>query len=291
MNAGAAPRRGYQPNATDFRSHPLFVEPVHILGALLSASTPLPEMVTNSDVLPQIGGIRDQGQSSACVGFSFAEVLALTIAKTLGIYMALSALFAYWAARAAARRVLLQSPKGNPLTDGGAQPALAVIGLIDAGICSEAAKPFDVANINQEELEDEAGDAVSRLPVTISAFSVIPDGAGPVRILAVRQALALGHGVALSINSSTPAFENADGTQVLTSWGVGGWDHMVSLIDYKPDPSSPGHYLFRLWNHWGTTWATSSDIPGTVWVDESFVNASADLTIAAVQPSPAKAAA
>jgi hypothetical protein len=93
-----------------------------------------------------------------------------------------------------------------------------------------------------------------------------------------------------SVNASTDAFQGATGLTVLTAWGGQGWNHYISLVDYAPDPKNPGHYIFRLRNHWGTSWAAQSDLPGTVWVDESFVNEMADLTMLTAAPQQKKAA-
>ena len=248
-----------------------------ILGAY-SAVTNLPETVTNSDLIAKTSGIKDQGATESCVGQSISEMAELYMAGVYGVFLWLSAWCCYWAARSRERFITCGATSA-PLQDSGAEPTLAVLGVEACGIATEAAWPSTIETVNDEETVGEAESAINRIGVT--QWGTVAAVAGQHRILAVRQALAAFHGSSVggSVNASTDAFQDADGAAVLSGWGVGGWDHMITLIDYMPDPQRVGHYLFRLRNHWSISWAAQSDIPGTVWVDESFVNSMADLTI------------
>ena len=106
----------------------------------------------------------------------------------------------------------------------------------------------------------------------------------------------IGRTIPGGIASSYPAFDNADGSTILvapTGLPTDGSaiDHEISFQQYSTvisvsgtqvtlsngktfaDPSGTikvGDRCFRLRNHWSTEWSPLSDIPGTVWVHQSF---------------------
>lgn len=276
--------KGYVRNVKD-RTHGVLGV---MLGAL-AASMP-PETATLEDLLPMIDVqpdgsavlVRDQKTTSACVGFSLAEAIALRIAylrakaaRAAGILAAAfpfpSPTGIYAVARAEERRDPAngKSPS-TPLRDEGCQPGLAVQGLAEYGVPSSAAWPFDPATINAEPTWGELSAASAFI---LNGYYAITD-TGAARILAVRQAIANGFPVPAGTDVDQPFEDCASDKPITAPIGplLGG--HMISLIGYKPDPARVGRYLFRILNHWSDQWGDA----GLAWVTEEFVFALSDLT-------------
>ena len=285
----------------------------HLLAAHVAADD-LPDYATSSDLFRAFVDVGDQEQTSGCWGYTNREALTVYCAGQLGMTDLLSAGSAYYSARAMLRKLTLEaagialtreSMLANPLTDEGSEPTAGVLGLQQTGIATEVAWPslHDPAHLNAEEDLGEAEDAIVRVPVTVGAFGAIAAAPGKDRITAVRRALAplpdgtRGRMVPGSISTRSAGFENADGSRVLSAadFGpVGGWDHSCGLLAYRPSATRQGEFEFLLPNHWSKRWAPLCldfvlvpgskaplaqlvSMPGCVWIDESAVNAMADL--------------
>ena len=223
-----------------------------LFGAL---HTTLPNAVS----MEEFAEIKDQGGTSACVGFATAQAIFVRC-KQMGTPIEFpSPGGIYTIARAVART----SPD-QPLIDKGCMPADAMIGLSTWGAPSESAWPFgDVLTINNEPNFDELQSA-SQFVMT-GHFPI--DTFGPSLVNDVCQALAAGYPVEAGFQIDQ-AFEDYDGSGVLSAPDPktlkGG--HMLCVVGYRT--TSTGHREFRFANSWGkTTWGDH----GFGWGDESWL--------------------
>ena len=79
--------------------------------------------------------IRDQGNTSSCVGQALAAAIEITSAATDGAPLNVSARYLYAIAREAERR-------GKTLADDGSFPRLAMLATAERGIVAEKICPF-----------------------------------------------------------------------------------------------------------------------------------------------------
>jgi hypothetical protein len=268
-----------------------------------------PATYDSSDIIPDVGGIRSQGQTPSCVPWTFVEVISLAmVGQGLAPSLVLSPGLAYLLTMLETlREVGLPPPApGAVMTMTGTQPSMCVAALARGGVGLESVRPFseDPAVLLAAETIAEAADASSRIPITISAYALFSAAAGPGRILALRQGLSAFHGSALPCALSVDqAFNNCDGSGVLLAPDPATYSggHMVSLCGYSTvvavenntavldyvspasgknvilqDPTGSlnvGDTCARVWNHWSTQWAGLSDLPGTAWAGPAFINA------------------
>jgi Papain family cysteine protease len=226
-----------------------------------------------SQYLDQVGGVLDQGQTETCVGQAFKRAIDLR-AAALGLSLPSSSALAI---RNLALQVeqRLDGVSGQPLTDVGCQPSLAVQAIRTYGLPSEAAFPFDPAHTTDKLTLSELEDADKRVGVFVRQFRGIT-ATGSDRIVQVRQALDAGMPVVLAVNGSTPEFQSYQGGGLLTAWTQGRTDHMVELIDFSDDG------LFDLLNSWGPSWGAG----GRASVDGPFVQASDHLFVVDIGATP-----
>lgn len=213
--------------------------------------------------LQDIGGVDDQEETSACVGFSFEEAIALR-AAALGLKLPRgSALGCYSLGRCEEQRF---DGTSGPLTDNGSQPSLVVQGITEVGLISRDAWPFDSATVNNRPTLEQIEGAGATVPIVVNGFHMIMEF-GAARLARIRQALDASCPVPLVVTADG-AFQQAGPSTTLTAPAKVDLDHMVTLISYDRIGRR-----FRILNHWGKTWADS----GLVWVDEGFVLASGNL--------------
>jgi Papain family cysteine protease len=201
--------------------------------------------------------VRDQLNTSACVGEASARVISVRCAamgtpipypSILGIY-------------GGARTLGLATPDA-PLEDTGSQPYLAVQWMQKYGVASEAQYPFDPAKVNDKLTLDELGDAAAFL---INGIYRI-DATGADRVAEVQQALAANHPVMLGVEVDQ-AFEDYNGKGAVTAPNPDGFlgGHMLPLIGYQT--STAGAVTFRGVNSWNTSWGDN----GFFWADSAWL--------------------
>jgi len=205
--------------------------------------------------------IYDQGQTSSCTGWAFAQAIMLRL-KVTGITIPLpSPVNIYTCGRAMLRSQSGKTPEESPLKDEGAVPSLVVAGINQWGVASNDAWPFSPDTINDEpELEDlEVASSFLLPPSQVYRINSVGEG----RLLDVRQAIANGYPVAIG-TAVDQAFEAYSGgkksvTAPDPSKILGG--HMMHLVGYTNDGR------FRGVNQWGRSWGDG----GMYWADESFI--------------------
>lgn len=276
--------KGWTPDAKD-RTH----GPVHLLiGGPPEKLAPPPNACgVQLRQAQAVIGVHNQGQTSACVGFTLAEVIAARCYVLGTPIEEPSAQGFYTFGRAEERKdpantVALTAP----LEDTGCQPGLAIAGACEYGIPSAKDWPFDPATIN--DLPDEAKLQAASSFVLNGWYAINETGAA--RVLAVRHTLAKEIPVMLATGVDMP-FEDYDGTGAITKpdptkpppdfEGPGLPGHMVSVVYAEPNPDRPGEFRFLLWNHWDVTWGLN----GLAWVDESFIIAAFALFAISVTPA------
>lgn len=292
---------GFVPNPTGFHPDTLVLAShlfpgQTVLSVLGAAPEVFPDVIVNSDLIPLAGGIRNQMQSSGCVGFTFAEVLSLIFAG-LGLTRIFSAFFFYWLGRAEGRQAG-GLPTTTKLTDGGTSPALVVQGLGVAGAALEAAMPsVDMSKVNDDERSGAASDAAPRIPLVVTAFVAIEADNDTDTENAVLQGLLPRsdgkRGRAVLIAVCADPLQVADGSKVVEPSLTGRIDHMLEAVDAVKvvsfDPATMtgtltngltlewvvapvvGQYVYRLQNHWAEEGSPKCDIPGTAWVSRAFI--------------------
>lgn len=216
------------PDERDFRASARFGAPANLPREALALAD-------------HVRRVRDQGPTSACVGFAITSGVDVRLRK-LGIeWPEPSPVGVYTPARRAV------TPKGQKLDDGGSFPRVAMKLIRDVGIPSEQRVPFNPATIN-DDLKWGAFQDASKLLV-FQWFRVYEAGAS--RSDAVANALAAGYPVVLGAVLD-PAFFQNQGETVMT-WGPerrGG--HMLCVVGYRT--RADGSREFLVLNSWGKGW-------------------------------------
>lgn len=187
--------------------------------------------------------IRDQEETSACVGFATTGAVHCRL-KSLGYDTEVfSPLTAY-----SVGRQLEGVYKGKLLPDDGSYPFLVMQGLRRFGLCPESAWPFDVdhsARVHQEVPFDVFQRASQ---FRLSGFARI-DATGSSRVRACMQALAAGHPVPLGMMVGDEFVDYRPGRSPvgIESQRLGG--HMTFLCGYEDDGD-----VFIGCNSWGKSW-------------------------------------
>lgn len=234
--------------------------------------------------LASIGGVGDQQQTESCVGWSFVECIALR-AAALGLSLPRGSELGVRNLALELELVALGTP-GLALTDRGAQPSLAVQGIRQFGLPSQAAFPFDPAQAARRLGLGDLESADKTVPLFVKGFYGITDD-GDARITQIRQALAADIPVALAVYSGSAAFQAPNDPDMNpTSRGIIGAplsyrspDHMVELVDVR-DGDQGAEFLIL--NHWGRQWGTD----GLAWCDESLVQVSSALYVIDIEAKP-----
>jgi hypothetical protein len=266
-----------------------------LLGAATPRASAMPPSATNSIILPQTGGIRNQQQSPWCTGFTLAESLSYAYVGQTGTPIEYSAMCAYMGGKLF-ENYLAGLPTTAPINDNGAAFNDLLLAAQAQGVCLESLMPFNPALLQQKENYVQVADANTR-KLRVGECGAVT-GTGQAYINGLCQSLLpyadgkIGRTVPIGIASSYPEFDNADGSTILVAPPTGlSVDHEVELVDYDTvtgvsngvvtlssgktfaDPSSTiqvGSRCFRLQNHWDL-YTSACDIPGTVWVAESFM--------------------
>lgn len=181
--------------------------------------------------------IRDQMQTSMCVGFGFTGA-GHTRLRALGFNPELlSAQNLY-----AVTRMLGRTVKALPLEDEGSYPYLAALALYRYGFVPERMMPFDPRLVNDEP---DFGDFMAGTQFRLSSFRKIGDDGEGRRLNAMR-ALAAGHPVPLGMNVGPifGSYRRGLGPIVHGPRETGG--HMTYLVGYRENGE-----IFIGANSWG----------------------------------------
>lgn len=226
--------------------------------ALFGAAIRVPAEFSLEQYVSQIW---DQGQTSSCVGWAFAQSIKLRLAVAGTSIELPTPEGIYVTARAQERALAGLTPDQSPLQDNGCQPSLAVQGMNLVGVASMTAWPFDPSTINNEPKFEEL-EVASAFKLTGYA-RVNSDGSQ--RLADIKQAISSGYPVAIGTQVDQ-AFEAYNGTGIIQAPNplqlLGG--HMMHLIGYRADGS------FRGVNQWGTSWGDS----GFYWASSDWVASS-----------------
>lgn len=187
--------------------------------------------------------VRDQGETSSCVGFGVTGAIYARL-RFLGYDCGLfSPLAAY-----AIGRQLEGIHRNRPLPDEGSHPFLVMDGLKRFGVAREESWPFDrdAASRVRQEVPFDVFQQASQF--RLSSFARI-DASGDARVQACKRAIASGHPVPLGMDVGR-VFENygVGKDPVGIEYDVLG-GHMTFLCGYENDGD-----VFIGCNSWGTSW-------------------------------------
>jgi hypothetical protein len=222
-----------------------------LFGAMRAPAVPTATLEQFVDV------VRDQGQTSCCVGFAFARAVQLRCAA-MGVPI-------QWPSPSAiyteARAYELSSPTAD-LTDTGCAPRDAIKGMAEWGIPTDASWPFDPATIDDKP---DLGELEAASAAVLHDYFRI-DTLGAERVLDVRSALSQGYPVAIGVEVDN-AFEAYAGTGAVTAPDpanlLGG--HMLCLVGYQTNAN--GTTRVRGVNSWSVNWGDR----GFFWADEAWL--------------------
>jgi hypothetical protein len=207
------------------------------------------------DMVPLVDHLREQGISSACVGFAFSRALDIR-ARIEGVPNAYpSAQSIYTVAR-------LMDGQAQ-LRDQGCMPADAAEGLQKYGIVQERLWPFDEGKINDHLPWDVLQAADSG---RVSGCYRL-DSFGAARVDQVRSMLERGYPVAfgMSVDQAFEDWRGGDPYSEPKGRSLGG--HMQCLL-YEPGIDKLGQFrLVGSWSGWG-------EGPGLARVTEGFLGSS-----------------
>jgi hypothetical protein len=235
---------GYLPDAPDERDAKFGA----LMGHLAASPPPASASVWN-DACP----IRDQGQTSSCVGHAWARALRLAYLRKGEKCPELSPEFVYYLARV---------QHGGEHEDVGTYLRSGGKGTIKFGVAEEETWPFSEAKINAQPSLRALHDGFDRRGLRgyyrIDSNTQADD---------IRRAIAAGHPVVAGwqIDQSFVDWdgEGAIGKQVNP---VGG--HALCVVSYAADGT------FKLANSWSSSWSTKG---GFAIVNESFVSQADDV--------------
>lgn len=235
---------GYRPDPWDARDRSLSA---HL--AAFGAADYVPP--SSASVEHEGVGPKDQDQTSSCTGQATAQAVRLAYLRQGVACPELSALFAYYIARA---------QSGDQGVDEGSYLRSAIKGVQQLGIPEEQAWPF-------------SNDLVNRHP-GLGAYRAAYDRRGirayhridPGDTNGVRRAIAAGYPVVGGWQVSE-AFLDWDGSAPITAQvdTIGG--HALPVVSYAGDGT------FRLLNSWGAGWGRD----GFAVVDDAFIAQGTDL--------------
>lgn len=187
--------------------------------------------------------IRDQEETSACVGFAVTGAVHCRL-KSLGYDTEVfSPLSAY-----AIGRQLEGIYKGKPLPDDGSHPFLVVSGLKRFGLCPERAWPFDRDHSSRVHQEVPFSVFQQASQFRLSSYARV-DATGEARVNACMHAIAAGHPVPLGMAVGDEFMNYGPGRSPvgIERGDLGG--HMTFLCGYEDDGN-----VFIGCNSWGKSW-------------------------------------
>ena len=286
---------------------PLLVAPGRSHEKLLGAATPrtgdLPpdSLANDSAPLP----LKDQTVTPWCTGYTMSEVLEYALYGQTGLVQILSAMYAYVGGKLV-ENFIAGLAATAPINDDGADFGNLILSVQGQGTCLDALMPANQSLLQAKENYMQIRDGMTRKqkPAEFGAINASDDQG---YINALCQSLLpypdgkTGRAVPIGIASSYPDFDNATGSTILVAPPAGllptdgsAIDHEVELTVYATvlavsgsqvtlsngktfsDPSGTirvDDFCMRVKNHWGIGWSPLSDIPGTVWVHQSFMTA------------------
>lgn len=214
---------GYKPDATDPRDFRY--------GASTSPALP-PVLLREPDLTAYVGRVRDQGDTSSCVGQALAAVVEVTSLAQDGEPLHVSAQWLYTIAREA---------EGKPtIADDGSFPRLAMATANARGILPERAYPFDPSTITKRPAPNAS---VAAYDLRGLRFFRI-DASGPERLDALDDALR--RGCCVLFGGPVSAQYQRNEGDLVTSMGTSVGGHMQALV-------RGGHEPLVL-NSWGVLW-------------------------------------
>lgn len=194
--------------------------------------------------------VRDQGQTSICVGEAFA--------RTIHIANGGQGAFPSELAICTGARTNERARKGVPIKDDGCRLVDALAWVQDWGIVSEAAWPLDASKVNDDLPEDVLGDEVPIDPDAVSQIATLGDE----RVQAVKASL-LAKTALVFAQDVDQAFEDMTAGQVyggLTGPSLGG--HAMTIVGYDDAVNA-----FLVCNSWGPGWCSGGFcLLGYAWV-------------------------
>ena len=240
------------------------------------------------DMLPAVNAglyADDQGQTLRCYGHATAKRMGLFQYGQTGNPIRMSADWAYKLDLSEIRRIELggaptyEELLANPFTDTGSEPSAGYAAARRFSFATEAGwntpqgvfspKELDLAGLTE-------GESWKALAADFASLTTTP---GPALTQAALVALSKtasgkrGTTIGLSLATANAGFDNADGSQVLTTANFNGpnYDHApfvlgaahVSLVKgYSVSADeSPSGFLFLGGNSWGPTWSTNCMVP------------------------------
>ncbi len=213
---------GYKADAVDARDYKYGAAPVELP----------PVLFREPDLSSYVGRVRDQGDTSSCVGQALAAAVEVTSLACDGEPLNVSAQWLYTIAREA---------EGKPtIADDGSFPRLAMATANARGILPERTYPFDPATIT---VRPSPSLSVAAYDLRGLRFFRI-DAYGPERLEALDDALRRGCAVLFG-GPVSAAYQRNEG-DVVGSMGTSVGGHMQALVRGGDKP--------LVLNSWGVLW-------------------------------------
>jgi len=215
--------------------------------------------------------IRNQGESSACVGFAFQFAIDTRLSYLQKLQEPHSPLGLYSYGRMAALHDM--GPK-TKLVDEGSQPSLVVAAAMRWGLTTEASWPFKIEEINSVPPVDVLQNASAFVPSGLYRVG----GQGVTRLRAVKHALANHYPVPFGTvvdsafedyTAKHPAKSKKQGIAYVSQASrTGPQDlHMLCIVGYEEADDAPDGVRFLIANSWGTDWGWR----GFAWAGPDFI--------------------
>jgi C1A family cysteine protease len=222
-------------------------------------------LVSDLDLRPEQGPVKDQGQLSSCTANGITEELeaqALMQGDPLNL---LSRLFVYYN-----ERVM----EGDPDQDGGAEIRDGIKSVASLGVCAESEWPYDVSQFAVKPPDQCYADALK--------FRAIKYQAVPQNLDSIKAALGTARGIVLGIqvydSFESDAVEQTGIVPMPASDESFLGGHCVRLVGYSDNGINgipAGNFIGM--NSWGTDWGltgffaipyayiTDQDLTGDLW--------------------------
>jgi hypothetical protein len=235
----------------------------------LFGARPLAMPYSAMELLPFVDYIRDQKQTSSCVGQALARIIHIRAQMQLFLLGLLTnALFpAALALYALARQMVLGGDHSLP--DDGSYPGKALLAASRYGLVPEERYPFNERVVTQAVPLDvlEGGQAA-----LFQGFYRI-DSEGSALVEDCKQALAKGYPFMMALQVDDVFDQCNSDTPLGPPTGKIHGGHMVAIIGYSGNN-------FLMVNSWGTTWGFN----GFAWLTAEAIAAGTDHSVAQVAP-------
>jgi hypothetical protein len=272
--------RGHIPNAAHRRPRSILNHPM--LGAPLRAgeALSLPLVV---DLTPHAPPVPDQGQSGSCEAHAESGAVHVTLSAAgapLGFVPSQDTI--YKIARAI-MRTAYGDTSSTPLSDSGLEPIFATQAAADWGVMEKIVSRTSDGRFDDVEDDPKLLNAEPQFSNILKSARKLVRGAhwidlfGSTRYAAMQAALATGRALKIAIYADSSAFQQYDGTTVLSATRSPGSDHAAFLLGYRHDD-----HQRRIWkgmNSWGEAWG----IAGLFECDDSLVDFMTDIEVVDAQ--------